>query len=196
MPRIAQHGVDDTTLEFTELKFLDPTPDSLSLSQTGIVHNPITYTPTLDPFNASLYLVTNNTFAQDRIMQITIPQIHAMHPTSQSTVVSQTVHIENMDQLTDYSTQVLKNEWIETALTGKTKLHLGKLPVVTVDFNSTSKYKGNVPLLYTFFLNFCCYLSSSHLLLFSTNNNPRTQRSPGLQRNRRKDQPRRQSRPT
>jgi len=142
MPKIAQNGVDDTSIEFTELKFLDPTANSLSLSQTGTIHNPIMYTPTLDPFNASLYLVTNDTFAQDRIMQITIPQIHALHPTSQSTIVSQTVYIENMDQLTDYSTQVLKNEWVETALTGKTNLHLGKLPVVNVDFNSTSKYKG------------------------------------------------------
>ncbi len=142
MPQIAQHGVDETSIEFTELKFLDPAPDSLSLSQTAIIHNPIIYTPTLDSFNASLYLLTNDTFAQDRIMQITIPQIHAMHPTSQSTIVGQTVHAENMDQLTDYSIQVLKNEWIETALTGTTKLHLGKLPVATVKFNTTSKYKG------------------------------------------------------
>jgi hypothetical protein len=142
MPKIAQHDVDASSLEFTDLQFLDPTPESIVLTQRSILHNPSTYTPTLDSFNASLYVVTNGTVATDRIMYITLPEIHATKPKATTNIEGQKVTIENIDQLTDFATQVLKNEEVETKLTGKTKLHLGKLPVVTVDYDTSTTYKG------------------------------------------------------
>jgi cytoskeletal protein RodZ len=46
MPRIAQHDVDKSSLEFTELQFLDPTPNSLVLTQRSNLRNPSRFTPT------------------------------------------------------------------------------------------------------------------------------------------------------
>jgi hypothetical protein len=142
VPRIAQHDVDESRLEFTELKFLDPTPESISLSQESILHNPSKFSPTLDSFNASFYLVTNDTVAADRILYLTLPEIKAARPSSNQTIVSQTVMIENEEQLTDFATQVLQNENVTTRLEGRTKLHLKGLPTNNVDYRETTTYKG------------------------------------------------------
>lgn len=142
LPRIAQHDVDDSRLEFTELQFLDPTPDSVTLTQKAVLHNPSKFTPTLDSFNASLFLVTNGAVAANRMMSLTLPEIHATKPTSTPTIDSQKLMIEDQGQLTDFATQVLKNEEVTTRLEGKTKLHLGALPVTNVDYKETTTFKG------------------------------------------------------
>jgi hypothetical protein len=142
MPKIAQHGVDESSLQFTALDFLFPTPSTIVLSQASILHSPSIYTPTLDAFNASLYLVTNGTIASDPMMHIPMPSIHALHPQSSISLSNQNLSITNLDQLTDYATAVLSNEYVTTTLTGRTGLHEGKLPVVTVDYNSSSTYRG------------------------------------------------------
>jgi hypothetical protein len=141
MPHIAQHGVNESSIEFTALQFLDPTPDSIVLTQNATLHSPSIYTPTLDPFNASLYLVTNGVFSAEPMTYIQMPSIHALHPESNDTLTQQ-VPIANMEILTQYATEVLSNENVTTALVGKTKLHEGALPVVTVSYNSSSTYKG------------------------------------------------------
>jgi hypothetical protein len=141
MPHIAQHGVDESSIEFTALQFLDPTSDSIVLTQNATLHSPSMYTPTLDPFNASLYLVTNGVFSAEPMTYIQMPTIHALHPESNDTL-TQRVPIADMAVLTEYATQVLSNYNVTTALVGKTKLHEGKLPVVTVNYNSSSTYRG------------------------------------------------------
>lgn len=124
------------------MKFLDPTPQSISLSQDSILHNPSKFSPTLDAFNASFFLVTNGTVAANRILYITLPEIHAERPTSKQTIVSQKVMIENEAQLADFATQVLKNENVTTKLTGRTRLHLKGLPSNNVDYREETTYKG------------------------------------------------------
>lgn len=106
------------------------------------MHSPSKYTPTLDSFTAATYLVTNGTFGPEPLIFVKIPQTHALHPTSETSVVNQTVGISNLDQITDYTIQVMNNENVTTALVGKTKLHLGKLPTTTVNYNQSSTYKG------------------------------------------------------
>jgi hypothetical protein len=142
MPRIAQHGVDESWLQMTDIEFLDPTPNTVVLTQKAILHSPSIYTPTLDSFNASLWLVTNGTFASAPMSQLTMPQIHALHPQSNASVLGQTVPIESLDEITQYAIQVLSEKNVSTALTGKTKLHEGHLPVVEVNYNSTATYAG------------------------------------------------------
>lgn len=142
MPKIAQDGVNDSSLEITQLEFTDPTPDTIVLSQVGILHSPSMYTPTLDPFNASSYLVTNGQYASSPMVIIPLPKIHALHPKSTISVENQEVSIVSIDALSDYTTAVLSNEYVTTALVGKTKLHEGALPVITVNYNQTSTYKG------------------------------------------------------
>ena len=142
MPRIAQHGVDESWLELYDLRFLDPTPDSIVLTQKAILHSPSIFTPTLDPFNATLWLVTNGTFATAPLNVITMPRIHALHPRSNASVVDQECPLLTPDQIADYATQVLVNKNVSTALTGKTKLHIGALPVTNINYNTTTTYAG------------------------------------------------------
>lgn len=140
MPRIAQHGVNESSLQMTDIEFLDPTPNTVVLTQKAILHSPSIYTPTLDPFNASLWLVTNGTFASSPMNQITMPRIHALHPQSNASVVGQTVAIQNLDEITQYAIQVLTQKNVSTALTGKTTLHEGHLPAIGINFNTTTTY--------------------------------------------------------
>jgi hypothetical protein len=142
MPKIAQRGVNRSSTTFTDLNFLDPTANTIVLSQDAILHSPSMYTPTLDPFSAALYLVTNGTYAATPMLSIMMPKIHALHPKSIVHTPPQTLNISDMDQLTDYCIQVLTQENVTTALVGKTKLHEGKLPVITVKYNSSTTYKS------------------------------------------------------
>ncbi|RDL35988.1 Uncharacterized protein BP5553_06600 [Venustampulla echinocandica] len=142
MPKIAQDGVDDASLEFTELQFLNPSATSVTLTQRAILHSPSKFTPTLDSFNASTFLVTNGTFGAAPMIFVTMPSIHVQHPKSNVAVEDSKVMINNMDQLTNFATQAVAQEYVSTALVGETTLHLGALPTVKINYNSTSKYKG------------------------------------------------------
>jgi len=142
MPKIAQDGVNDSHLELTDLQFLEPAPDSLVMSQKAILHSPSIYTPTLDPFSAASYLVTNGTYSAEPMIYIPMPRIHALHPKSNATVEPQRLPIHNIDQVTAYCIAVLSNENVTSALVGKTVLHEGKLPDTTVHYNTTLTYKG------------------------------------------------------
>ncbi|PVH78542.1 hypothetical protein DL98DRAFT_561154 [Cadophora sp. DSE1049] len=141
MPRIAQHQVDDSSLEFREAYFLNPTSDSVEVTQKAILHNPSTFTPTLDPFPADLFLVTNGTYASVSMLTLPMPGIHAKKATNAS-IDNAVIQVNDLDALGDYAVAVMTQENITTALVGRTKLHLGKLPVQKIKFNSTSTYKA------------------------------------------------------
>lgn len=142
MPKIAQHGINESSLEVTGIDFLEPQSDALVLNQRAIIHSPSIYTPTLDPFTAASYLVTNGTFASEPMLYIPMPRVHALHPQSSNSVDGAFVKFNSLDQVTAYATAVLTNEWVSTALVGKTKLHEGKLPAVEIHYNKTATYKG------------------------------------------------------
>jgi len=142
LPRIAQNNVDDSSLELTDLEFLAPTPDTVVLTQKAILHSPSIFTPTLDAFNATLWLVTNGTFAAAPLNMLEMPKIHALHPKSNATVLNQDVALLNQDQIVDYVTQVLTKKTVSTALTGKTILRLGELPSTKINYNTTLAYAG------------------------------------------------------
>jgi len=142
MPKIAQHDVDQSSLEFKALKFENPSMSEITLTQDGVLHNPSMYTPTLDSFTAGSYLVSDGQFASVPIINVVMPKIHATKPQSDQGVFKQVVPIVDLGQITAYATAVISQEYVETALAGSTDLHLGALPVVNVDYNSTSRYKG------------------------------------------------------
>jgi len=142
MPKIAQKGVDDSSLEVTQIQFLNPTSDSLVVTQEAILHSPSKYTPTLDAFDAGSYLIVNGTWAAEPMVFLPMPKLHALHPSSIAKIESKEVQINNLDRVTDYAIAVLTQEEVTNGLAGKTKLHLGKLPVVNVHYNTTTTYKG------------------------------------------------------
>jgi len=56
--------------------------------------------------------------------------------------VDQTLEILDMDKFIAYNTLVTQSETFRFALRGRTRLHLGALPVVSVDFNKAIETKG------------------------------------------------------
>jgi len=141
-PRIARHDLKKATNEVTELQFLSPSPDTIQVTQRVTTKNPTMYTPSLDAFAAGTYVIENGTYASDAILLLPIPPIHATKPTSDSNVVNATCNITNQDQIALYATQLLTQKTLSSGLAGKTKLHLGKLPVIDVTYNTTSTYNG------------------------------------------------------
>jgi hypothetical protein len=142
LPRIAQSGINSSSLSFYELQFLDPKPNSITLTQKATLHTTTIFTPTLDPFTASLWLATSGIFPSDPITSIELPAIHALHPDSNVTIINQVLNISNPQELADFTIQVLSQENVTTALTGSTRAHEGKLPVVTINYNSSITYKS------------------------------------------------------
>lgn len=129
---------------------MDPTPNSVVLTQRVILHSPSKFTPTLDSFSAASYLVTNGTLGPEPMVYIQMPQIHALHPVSNHSVENQKVDILSLEQLSAYASAILSSEYVETALIGKTPLHLGALPSTVINYNTVARYKGISPALIPF----------------------------------------------
>jgi hypothetical protein len=141
LPRIAQHDVDHSHLEITEIQFLEPTSDSILMTQKAILHNPSKFTPTLDPFTAANYLLVNGVYGPEPMIHLPMPKIHALK-TSNASIEGARIHIDSLDQVSAYATACLSNDEVEVALVGKTVLHLGSLPSVDINYNTTTTHKG------------------------------------------------------
>lgn len=119
----------------------DPRPDVIHLSMKNKIKNKSWFTPTLDPFNATLFL--ENTEPNIKPFgRITIPTVHALKEIY--TNIDQEMHIEDMDQFIAYNKLVTASESFRVAVRGRTRLHLGALPVVWVDFNKAIEMKGKL----------------------------------------------------
>ncbi|KAL9002360.1 MAG: hypothetical protein Q9180_009980, partial [Flavoplaca navasiana] len=77
-PRIAQNGINDSTLEIESLTLSNPNPNSFHLQQTAKLTNHNRYHPRLDAFNASLSVggAENKPYAY-----IELPAVHATETT-------------------------------------------------------------------------------------------------------------------
>jgi hypothetical protein len=124
---------------------LDPTPDSVHLNMTTKAVSHTIFTPTLDAFDADLFL--ESTLPDYKAFgTITIP---GMHVTKElNTTVDQVMQIKDKDQFNVYNTLVSQAESFKVAMKGKTKLHLGALPVVEVVFSKVITMKGASPLFF------------------------------------------------
>lgn len=140
-PRIAQDGVDASSITIESLKFLNSKANSFIFSQDGILHNPKIFTPTLEPFNVSVYLVTGGVAAAVPMIQIPMPSIHAVD-NSQVNIDNVNVTILSMDAVNNYTLAVLTQKNVTTRLVGSTKLHIGALPVNTIQYNHDITYGG------------------------------------------------------
>lgn len=141
MPKIARDNVRDSTLTITELQFLQSEPETLVITQKATIHNPSFYTPTLDAFSVQSYLVSNGTYGAASMLDIPMPKIHVLKNVNVSSDGA-LVTIDSLDAVTDYCIAVLTQENVTSALVGKTNLHLGHLPKVSINYNKTTTYKG------------------------------------------------------
>ena len=122
----------------------NPRPDVVHLTMRNKVRNKSIFTPTLDPFNASLFL--ENTEPNIKPFgHITIPSVHALKTTF--TDIDQEMVIEDMEQFIAYNKLVTSAKEFRVAVRGRTRLHLGALPVVWVDFNKAILMNGTKRLL-------------------------------------------------
>ncbi len=142
MPRIAQNGINGSRITITDLEFRSPTANTLIMTQRAELTDPSMYTPTLDPFSAQLWLLTDGQFGAEPMLALPMPRIHAQRPYVNASVENAFVEIESLDQVTAFATAVLSLETVTTALTGRTKLHLGGLPTTWVKYNTTIVQNG------------------------------------------------------
>lgn len=142
MPRIAQKAIDESTLSFQSISFTNPTVDHLTLAASAQQHSSSIFTPTIDPFNVTMHLVTNGTTASDSITQISMPQVHAHHPVTNIAVAPQEVPILSFDQVTDFAIALLNQPNVTVRMSGTSKLHEGALPVINIKYNSSLTFNG------------------------------------------------------
>jgi hypothetical protein len=141
MPKIAQHDVDGATLHLDLQIVSDPTPSSVHLHVVNTATSYSLFTPVLDGINASIFL--ENT--EPNIKPFGYLQIPTMHATKTfQNIVDQTLDILDMDQFIAYNKLVTQSEKFRFALRGRTKVHLGALPVVGVDFNKAIETNGKI----------------------------------------------------
>jgi len=139
-PKIAQHGVDESSLEVDAISLLEPTPNSFTMYQKGLLHSPSIFTPTLDAFNASLYLFDTNPIIP--FATLALPRIHATHKQPSQILINHTVPITNVDEFAQYATTVMQKEEYKLGIQGKTTLHIGALPIQHVNYNDVVTLKG------------------------------------------------------
>jgi hypothetical protein len=139
LPKIAQHDVNRAELSMEEQIVTNPRPDIVHIKMRNKVINHSLFTPMLDKFNASLFLENTEPNIKP-FAYIEIPAVHAIKLTY--TDVEQEMPIADMDQFIAYNKLVVTSKEFRVAVRGRTKLHLGALPVVTVDFNKAILMNG------------------------------------------------------
>jgi hypothetical protein len=136
---MAQHDLNRATITVIEQIISDPTPNSIHLKMVTNSHNPSIFTPTLDEFKAALFL--ENTEPNIKPFgYIKIPKLHALKDSK--VVVSQLLEIADMEQFIEYNKLVTQSVKYRVAMRGRTKLHLGGLPTVGVNFNKVVETEG------------------------------------------------------
>ncbi|KAL8671486.1 MAG: hypothetical protein Q9168_004021, partial [Polycauliona sp. 1 TL-2023] len=110
-PRIAQHGIDGSTLEIQSLILSDPRPTSFHLQQSAKLTNHNRYHPRLDAFNASLSVGGGDAEEDRPYAYIEIPAVHATETTV--TEIDQDVQITDMDAFIEYDKQLLTRESVD-----------------------------------------------------------------------------------
>ncbi|KAF2099372.1 hypothetical protein NA57DRAFT_55343 [Rhizodiscina lignyota] len=137
-PRIAQNGVSDSKLNITSQAVSNPTPKSVDIDLVSIVSSSSSFHPTLDSFDAALFLPAAG--SDHPFGHLTIPSLKAAK--NSTVTVNQTMQIVDMEQFINYNEQVLSNETYQVTLKGRTALHEGRFPVTHVNFEKTTTLKG------------------------------------------------------
>ena len=134
-PRIAQDGINKSTLIVNSLELSNPTSNSFHLTQNSTIVNNTPYHPQLDAFNASLSLHGSGPYAYAEI-----PHLHATQ--SGASLINQDVSITDLAAFTAYNVAVLNDESVRVDVNGSTVLHEMKFPDTTVSYNTTTTMNG------------------------------------------------------
>ena len=138
-PNRAQDQVNDARLEITDQEIYDAKPDSFGLRQTAVTYSDSDDHPTLDEFEAALFLESTIPDIEP-FGYITVPR--KKYEDETTVQIDQTVNITSLEQFTRYNQLVLGTEEFRVAIRGRTDLELGILPETTIDFNKVATMKG------------------------------------------------------
>ena len=140
-PKKAQEQVNDARLEITDQEIYDAKPESFGLRQTAVTTSDSDDHPTLDEFEAALFLESTLPDIEP-FGYITIPR--KKYEDETVVKINQTVEITSLEQFTRYNQIVLGTEEFRIAIRGRTDLELGALPETTIDFNKVATMKGEI----------------------------------------------------
>lgn len=135
-PKIAQHDVNDSTLDITEMVISDPTPDSFQLNQTQVIGSHSSYHPEIYAFDAAVSLAG----AAAPFATVRVPGVKSKD--GAEVEVSQAVDLSDADAFGDYAKAVMLNEEVSLNIYGKPGLKEGSLPKTTVTYDKTVTMKG------------------------------------------------------
>ncbi|CAD6498924.1 BgTH12-04580 [Blumeria graminis f. sp. triticale] len=145
VPQMAQLNIDRAYLQFTDIRFIVPTPSSITLTQTVLLYTKTRFTPTLKPFVASIYAVHNGSYSKVPMTTARFPEVHAIHPVSMTHLTNTFLNFSSdaeREEVARFATQVLTQDRVTTALVGRGSLQLGALPLMTVNYNKTTTFQG------------------------------------------------------
>jgi hypothetical protein len=139
IPKKAQRDVNASTLEIQAQIISDPTPSSVHLKLVNIARSDSSFHPTLDEFEAALFLETTEPEITP-FGYVTIPKTRVSHETT--IVVDQTLTVTNMDQFIAYNKLVMGSDVFRIAVRGRTGLHQKGLSKIDVDYNKVVTMNG------------------------------------------------------
>lgn len=135
-PRIAQGGINDSTLEITQMKITDPKPDSVQLDLTQVIGTHGSLHPTIYGFNASVSLAGSSS----PFSSVYVPDVQ---PEGETVVnISRRMQWSNETAFAEYVKAVWFNEQVQLNVYGTPELKEGGLPTITVVYNKTVTMKG------------------------------------------------------
>lgn len=133
---MAQSNVNDSTLRVVSESILNPSPEAFDLDLVSELQTSSKYHPTLDAFEASLYLEGSDVpFAS-----FNTPSIKAENGAENH--VKQRVQIQNMTEFTKYTMVTLGSDQYKVYLKGNGGLKLGGLPQTSVDYDQEIEVQG------------------------------------------------------
>ncbi|UPX11510.1 uncharacterized protein EKO05_0002115 [Ascochyta rabiei] len=135
LPKKAQHEINDSTLEVTNMEVTDPSPDSVHLKIENVIRSDSSYHPRIETFRAGLSLE-----GQEPFIYINIPEAKSESETF--ITVEQDVTFNSADAFAAYTKAVLSSEELTIDLNGDTTIHTPNLPATDVHYNKKITMKG------------------------------------------------------
>ncbi|KAL2787511.1 hypothetical protein BJX66DRAFT_353335 [Aspergillus keveii] len=135
-PRIAQDGINSSTLNVTSMEITSPTPSGFHLHQVQVLGSDSIFHPTLYEFNAAVRFPGNT----NSMLNITVPNLKANDGATID--VDQDVTLQDSDAFADFTKAMMLQEEVSLNIYGKPCLKQAGLHTITVMYNKTITMKG------------------------------------------------------
>ncbi|KAF3046511.1 hypothetical protein E8E12_010400 [Didymella heteroderae] len=135
LPKKAQHEINASTIEVTNMEVTNPQTNSVHLKIDNTIRSDSSYHPRIEGFRAGMSLD-----GQEPFIYIDIPEAKSEAVTY--ITVDQEATFNSVDGFTAYTKAVLASEELTMDLNGKTTIHISGLPSTKVNYNKKITMKG------------------------------------------------------